>query len=112
MASAPYLFTQRGRISGIELLRNLPFNVETYEWSEKHFDRTYQAKWVPKTIPTLILAGDEDLITPLGLFKNDMQFCRDNIVLKSIKGGGHFPWIENPDAVTEEFRAYANRFIQ
>lgn len=109
VASAPYLFTQRGQASGIELLRSLPYNYETCQWSEKHFDRTYQAKWIPKTISTLILSGEKDLITPLKLFQNDKRFSRKNIIFKSIEGAGHFPWIENPAEVAIQFAAYAKQ---
>ncbi|HVW99757.1 MAG TPA: alpha/beta hydrolase, partial [Candidatus Babeliaceae bacterium] len=56
LISAPYLFTQKGQAAGIESLRSLPYNYETCQWSATYFDRTYQAKWIPRTIPTLILA--------------------------------------------------------
>jgi len=110
IASAPYLFTQLGQTAGVESLRFLPYNYEICQWSGKHFDQTYQAKWVPKTIPTLILTGEKDLLTPLQLFKEDKRFFRDHIIFKSIKGGGHFPWIENPREVAEAFTAYAKQF--
>ncbi len=109
LASAPYLFTQRGQESGIKSLRSLPYNYETCQWSENHFDRTYQAKWIPKTIPTLILAGDKDLVTPLRLFKNEKRFNRYNIIIKSINEAGHFPWIDNPTEVAEIFSEYGNK---
>jgi len=107
LASAPYLFTKKGQTSGIESLRSLPYNYETCQWSDKHFDSTYQAKWVPKKIPALIMAGEEDQVTPLQLFEKEKRFCRDNITFKSIKNAGHFPWIENPSAVAKEFKAYS-----
>lgn len=108
LASASYLFTQKGQALGIELLRSLPYNYETYQWSERYFDRTYQAQWIPETIPTLILAGEKDLVTPLRLFKDEKRFNRENIIFKSIKEAGHFPWIENPTEVAEVFSAYSN----
>lgn len=106
LASAPYLFTKRGQTSGMELLSGLPYNYETCQWSEMHFDSTYQSKWIPQKIPTLIMAGEEDLVTPLQLFEKDKKFCRDNITFKSIKNAGHFPWIENPSAVAKEFKTF------
>lgn len=109
LASAPYLFTKSGRSAGVESLRSLPYNYETCQWSETHFDRTYQAKWIPKTIPTLILAGEEDQITPLKLFRNDKRFSQKNITIKSIKGAAHYPWIENPAEVGEAFNFYVNQ---
>ncbi|EKE08326.1 MAG: hypothetical protein ACD_17C00228G0001 [uncultured bacterium] len=109
LASAPYLFTKKGQASGIKLLQSLPYNYETYQWSDKYFDRRYQAKWIPKTILTLILTGEKDLITPLKLFQQDRRFNRENIIFKSIEEAGHFPWIENPEEVAQEFAAYAKQ---
>jgi pimeloyl-ACP methyl ester carboxylesterase len=109
LASAPYLFTKKGQASGIESLCSLPYNFETCQWSEKHFDSVYRAKWVPQRIPTLILAGEEDQLTPLKGFQKEKRFCRDNIICKEIKKAGHFPWIENPTEVAKEFAAYARR---
>ncbi len=108
LASAPYLFTQKGLTSGLELLRTLPYNYETCQWSAAHFDQTYDAKWIPKTIPTLILSGEEDFLTPLQLFQDDKRFHRENINFQSIKEAGHFPWIENPAAVARAFSMYAD----
>ncbi len=110
VASAPYLFTEQWQTAGRESLSSLPYNYEAYQWSEKHFDRTYQAKWVPRTIPTLILAGEKDLITPLRLFKDEKRFSRNNIILKTIMSAGHFPWIENPTEVADELNTYAKQF--
>lgn len=106
VASAPYLFTKKGLAVGIKMLESLPYNHEACQWSEQHFDQSYQAKWVPQTIPTLILCGDQDRITPPRLFAEAEQFHRDNIEIKLIKDAGHFPWIENPADIAEAFKAY------
>jgi pimeloyl-ACP methyl ester carboxylesterase len=108
VASAPYLFTEARLVEGVKLLRSLPYNYQTCQWSEKHFDRTYEAKWVPQTMPTLILSGENDLITPLHLFKKEKRFHRNNILIKSIPKSGHFPWIDNPASVREAFNEYAS----
>lgn len=108
LASAHYLFTKKGLSSGLELLRTLPYNYETCQWSAAHFDQTYEAKWIPQTIPTLILAGEEDCLTPLQLFQDDQRFSRENIHFQSIKEAGHFPWIENPVAVAKALSTYAD----
>jgi pimeloyl-ACP methyl ester carboxylesterase len=68
-------------------------------------------KWAPQKIPTLIMAGEKDQITPLKLFEKEKQFCRNNIHFKSIQNAGHFPWIENPTEVAKEFMAYAKWLI-
>jgi pimeloyl-ACP methyl ester carboxylesterase len=106
ISSAPYSFTKKGLNKGVSLLKTLPFNYKTCEWSGKHFDQTYKAKWVPRNIPTLILAGEEDQIIPLDLFIASKKFKRKNIIIRSIKGAGHFPWIENPRQVVNVFNEY------
>lgn len=111
LASAPYLFTQEGMEMGKEMLASLPYNYEACEWSAKHFDTSYTAKWFPRNLPTLILTGEKDLITPLRLFKESPQFQRENIVFKSISGAGHFPWLENPQEVSAAFDEYWKRCI-
>lgn len=111
VASAPYLFTTAGLKKGIELLETLPFNYKSYEWSAKHFDSIYKAKWIPKIIPTLIIAGDSDHITPLSLFTESKYFQHDAILVREIKNAGHYPWVENPDQVIETFHEYC-RMLQ
>ncbi len=106
VASAPYLFTQKGLEMGRVLLERLPYNYEICNWSEEHFDRTYAAQWIPQSLPTLIFGGSEDHLTPLHLFKERADFQRKNILLKEIPNAGHFPWIENPSAVTAAFTDY------
>jgi len=110
IASAPYLFTQKGMAVGIEMLKTLPYNYEACQWSDAHFDRTYHAAWTPQTIPTLLLTGDSDQIISLKFFKDSKQFHRNNIVIKAISGAGHFPWIDNPDEVALEFKKFSNQF--
>lgn len=109
VASAPYLFTSRSLEEGRRLLASLPYQAEACRWSEEHFDKTYRAKWVPQTIPTLILAGEEDRLTPLNLFQKEKRFHRANIHFMSIPEAGHFPWMENPDAAARAFAAFADR---
>ncbi len=109
IAFAPYLFTQEGQAKGKQLLENLPYNWKSCLWSEEHFDSTYAAKWIPK-IPTLILSGEFDLITPLHLFSNLAEFRRGNITFQSIPNAGHFPWIENPEAVGVAFQTATHSF--
>lgn len=106
VASAPYLFTTIGLEKGMALLEKLPFNYQSCEWSARHFDSTYKAKWIPRSIPTLIIAGDEDHITPLYLFEKSKDFQRDNILLREIKNACHYPWIENPEQTKKIFEEY------
>ncbi|MEO8963787.1 MAG: alpha/beta hydrolase [Gammaproteobacteria bacterium] len=109
---APYSFTKKGLPKDISLLKALPFNYKTCEWSAKRFDQTYQAKWVPKKIPTLILAGENDNIIPLSFFIKSKQFKRKNITIREIKNAGHFPWIENPKLVQTVFNEYSSELLK
>ncbi len=110
IASAPHLFTSKGLTEGVKMLENLPYNYETCEWSKQHFDHTYKAKWIPQRIPTLIVSGEKDWITPLQLFTDVKDFHRTNIMIRSIKNAGHFPWIENPVEIVTVFQEYYHFF--
>lgn len=111
ITSAPYFFTSYGLKEGISLLQSLPYNYETCNWSEKHFDTHYKALWIPKKLPTLIFSGTHDYITPVTLFSNLKEFIRDNILIRKIKNAGHFPWIENPQEVITIFTEYAQLLL-
>ena len=106
IASAQYSFTKKGISKGVSLLKSLPFNYKTCEWSGKHFDQKYKAKWIPNTTPTLILAGEKDQIIPLDFFIESKKFQRKNIMIRNIKNAGHFPWIENPKQTVKVFIEY------
>jgi pimeloyl-ACP methyl ester carboxylesterase len=111
IASAAHCFSDNSLKKGLKLLSSLPYNHESCDWSGAHFDETYKAKWIPKTLPTLILTGENDNIIPIHYFKNDKRFQRDNISIKIIKKAGHFPWIDNPNQVHELFSKYAKRVM-
>jgi len=104
LAGASYMFAKDHLEKGIRSLKNLPYNYKATQWTDAHFDTTYKARWVPK-IPTLILAGENDLATPLQLFQKK-EFNRSNILKKEIDSAGHFPWIENPADVVQAFNSY------
>jgi pimeloyl-ACP methyl ester carboxylesterase len=110
--SAPYLFTKTGLKKDISFLESLPYNFRTYEWSAQHFDHSYKAKWIPKNIPTLIFAGEEDSITPLSLFIESTDFQNPNILIRKIKDAAHFPWIENPEEVLGVFEEYCQKLLK
>ncbi|KTD41287.1 alpha/beta fold hydrolase [Legionella parisiensis] len=112
IASAPYSFTKKGLQKGMSLLETLPFNYKTCEWSGANFDSTYKAKWAPQKIPTLILAGELDLIIPLKFFLNSRKFNKQNILFRSIKGAGHYPWIENPKQIVHVFHDYLQLLLK
>lgn len=106
IACAPYFSTKISLQRIISLLEYLPFNYKTHVWAAQHFDDTYQAKWIPKTFPTLIFAGDQDHITPLKLFTALKDFKHNNILIREIKNGSHFPWYDNPTEVKKIFEEF------
>ena len=111
IASAQYSFTKKGIKKGVSIFKSLPFNFKTCEWSGDHFDKNYKATWVPKVIPTLILAGEKNQIIPLHFFIESKKFQKNNILIRSIKNAGHYPWVENPKQVIDVFNEYY-QFLQ
>lgn len=109
IACAPYFSISTSLDKIIEMLAALPFNYKSHLWAENNFDRTYQAKWIPEKIPTLIFSGDQDHLTPLILFLQAPQFQRKNICIREIKNASHFPWIDNPEQVKQVFVEYCQR---
>lgn len=106
IACAPYFSIPKNIDKTIKMLDSLPFNYKSHLWSENNFDKTYQAKWIPEKIPTLIFSGDQDYITPLVLFSKSPEFQRQNIYMYEIKDASHFPWIDNPEQVKKLFVDY------
>ncbi len=105
LAGAPYMFTKEGLAKGRKMLEGLPYNLRAIQWTQDHFDPTYEAKWIPH-MPALILSGAEDQATPLKYFAENRAFHRNNIVMKEIPHAGHFPWIENPQGIIDAFSAF------
>lgn len=105
-AILPYWSATKGLPKLIPLLDKIAFNYQAYEWYNKNFQPSYKLKWYPREIPTLILAGDEDHITPLILFSKSKNFKRKNILIHEIKKSGHFPWMDNPKQVILVFEEY------
>jgi pimeloyl-ACP methyl ester carboxylesterase len=104
VAGASFMFRKENLEKGVKFLRDLPYNYKAFQWTEAHFDPTYKARWIPK-IPTLILAGEDDMATPLQLFQKK-EYQRSNILMREIKNAGHFPWMENPADVVAAFNEY------
>jgi pimeloyl-ACP methyl ester carboxylesterase len=105
VASAEWNFSAAGVEAGRSLLAAMPYNAAAVEWSEKHFDHSYCAAWWPE-VPLLRLAGAEDRIVSQDDW-SATQFHTPNALHRVIPGAGHFPWVENPQAVTEAFRSLA-----
>ena len=108
VASAAWNFTPPGLAAGRELLARMPYNSAAVAWSDAHFDHIYKAVWWPDAIPVLVLAGADDRIVWQGGW-HESRFHTPNALFRRISDGGHFPWIENPAAVSAAFDELAGR---
>ena len=99
VASAPWnAHTAAGLARVTELLGRMPYNAAAVEWSAAHFDRTYRAAWFPRDLPTLILSGVEDRIVVQRLW-DDPAYRGGNVRHARIEAAGHWPWLDQPEAV-------------
>lgn len=106
VAATAWNFTPSALTAGRKLLARLPYNIAAVTWSDTHFDHAYQARWWPSDIPVLRLYGDSDRIVSQHGWR-DPAYHTPNHIACEIAGAGHFPWIENPEAVTQAFRDFA-----
>ena len=106
IAFAPYFSTSKSLQKTINMFGKLSFNYKSHRWAGENFHPTYQAKWIPRNIPTMIFAGSQDPITPLKLFLESADFQQENIKLYEIKDAGHFPWLDKPDEIVSLFKSY------
>jgi pimeloyl-ACP methyl ester carboxylesterase len=109
VTSTPWNFSADALHLGETLLARMPYNLAAVEWSDQHFDHTYELKWWPKELPTLILSGSHDRIVEQRYW-DDTRFAGENVVWRTIENAGHFPWIEQPDAVRRAFAAFVPNF--
>jgi pimeloyl-ACP methyl ester carboxylesterase len=100
--AAPWNFTPDGLVQGTDLLCRLPINKAAVDWSSENFDDTYHHSWWPAELPTLIISGSADRVVAQDVWDRE-DFNGDNVVRRTIDGGGHFPWIERPAAVRDAF---------
>ncbi|CDZ76062.1 acetoin dehydrogenase E2 subunit dihydrolipoyllysine-residue acetyltransferase [Legionella massiliensis] len=106
IACLPYFSKAESREKMEAMLKTLSFNHKSHLWSESNFDQTYEAKWVPQAIPTLIFAGEQDNLTPLKLFSESVDFQRDNILIREIAAASHYPWFDNPEQIKQVFAEF------
>jgi pimeloyl-ACP methyl ester carboxylesterase len=111
VASAPWNFCADALLLGRALLARMPYNLAAVEWSERNFDHTYELKWWPTELPTLILSGSRDRIVEQSLW-DDARFAHENVMRLTIEDAGHFPWIEQPSAVRKAFAAFVAKHPQ
>lgn len=110
VASAEWNFTSAGLAAGRDLLARMPYNRAAVDWSDANFDHTYCAAWWPHSIPVLVLAGADDRIVWQGGWQH-ARFHGPNAIFRTIPKAGHFPWIENPGAVSTAFMELVERTL-
>lgn len=110
VASAEWNFSPAGVERGRELLSRMPYNSAAVDWSDANFDHVYRARWWPRALPVLRLAGREDRIVWQGGW-SDSRFQTSNVLERLIDGAGHFPWIENPMQVRAAFKDFTQRVL-
>lgn len=108
--SAEWNFNPAGLDAGREMLARMPYNREAIEWSDVNFDHTYEAQWWPTDIPVLRLWGANDRIVSQRGWSAP-KYDTPNVLAREVPGAGHFPWIENPSAVTDAFRDFSTRLL-
>lgn len=108
--SAEWNFNPAGLDAGREMLARMPYNREAIEWSDANFDHTYEAQWWPTDIPVLRLWGANDRIVSQRGWSAP-KYDTPNVLAREVPGAGHFPWIENPSAVTDAFRDFSTRLL-
>lgn len=106
--SAPWNFGSDAVAAGTELLSRMPYNPDAVRWSAEHFDRDYELRWWPTTLPTLIVSGADDRVVTQSLWQ-PRRFRSANVIWRVIADAGHFPWIEKPAAVRDAFAELTHR---
>jgi pimeloyl-ACP methyl ester carboxylesterase len=111
LMEADYFFTKNYRAQGIEQIVNtLEFCIATEHWWYREGADFYaEIKWVPQKIPTLIICGGDDFITPPAVYAQASNFQRENIQMLTIPAAGHFPWLEQPDLVNDALQSFLKR---
>lgn len=106
-AYANHFFLPHELERGKELIAKCAINSISFQWAWQHFFPIYEAKWIPKKIPCMIITGEYDYMCPSSLFFNELKYTeRDNIELCMIKNAGHFPWLSGFDAVKDKFNSF------
>lgn len=103
---APYYFVSSAVGAGRELFARTKYNAAGFSVGGP-FASTYAAAWLPDVgLPTLLMAGAEDKVTPLWLFDQCSFLSSSSTQVANIPHAGHFPWIENPSRVLREFEDF------
>jgi len=107
-ACAPWSFLPAGLAAGRALMAGLPCNPAAMHWSAEHFDDVYRAAWWPVQMPVLLLSGAGDRVVDQSLW-NAPRWRTANVRQVVIAAAGHFPWVEQPEAVGAALADFAAR---
>ncbi len=64
-----YLFLPHETEEGNVILEATPFNGKSRMWADLNFHSIYEYKWIPKTLPTLIIGSKDDRLLPSKLME-------------------------------------------
>jgi pimeloyl-ACP methyl ester carboxylesterase len=101
-----YYFTQDEIAAGEKMMSLFAFNNEAYYYAIQHFYGDYVAKWVPRRIPFMTIASENDYICPPRIFAGDARFATQNATHYIIPTAGHCPWLAHGDEVKGCFDAF------
>ena len=87
--------TEEGNV----ILEATPFNGKSRMWGDLNFHPIYEYKWIPQTLPTLIIGSKDDRLLPSKLMEQQKDFHRPNIEFLTLQNAGHFPWISEFKAI-------------
>ena len=109
MMESLYFFAPKDRALGVEqIIKKMKFSLPAEYWWYTQGAQFYTSiTWIPEKVPTLIIGGSNDYITPLSIFENDSRFKRTNIEIRLIKNAGHFPWLEQTYLLNEALVNFA-----
>jgi len=112
VACAPYYFPPHNLEIGKQLLQNIVWNFELAQWwLNKAIAISYDAKWIPAKVPTMIIGTEFDAMTPFTLFANGERYHKPNIEMHFIKDAGHIPWLEQPKQIKQLFDNFYNTWL-
>jgi pimeloyl-ACP methyl ester carboxylesterase len=104
-AIAPYYFSKECLRAGRELIGRNSYSYRTFMTGNDKFFPNYEVAIDLRPIPVFCLAGERDIITPMGIYQRSAQFKeKKDAQYFSIPGGGHFPWVENFQEVSSVLR--------
>jgi pimeloyl-ACP methyl ester carboxylesterase len=91
------LFNEKNLEKGMRALEDMHMNLKSNQWWYSKGSSFYdEIKWIPQSVPTMLVSGEDDLVTPGTIFQGDLRFNRKNIEMRSLKDVGHFSLIDAP----------------